>query len=232
MGNAGSKSRAAEMRLAAAFKDNNVRVDVGPPKSQVSHGKAQEDVPDLKIFLVGDEHVGKRKLITRFAVSRDEEWCDESTGEWVYQAEASLTALGHRFDMHIYDGRSHADFDRLRPLNYTNTDIFMLCFDCTNLESLKNLSAKWAPELDEKAYPPKDHFLSATRLLVGTKLDLVEGGTSGDAFARLQRAADDEARRVGAEAVVFCSAKSGEGVDKAFTTAVGQRVSHTRLGVK
>lgn len=39
------------------------------------------------------------------------------------------------------------DYDRLRPLSYPGTDIFLLCYSIENRSSFENVEAKWIPEI-------------------------------------------------------------------------------------
>lgn len=60
---------------------------------------------------------------------------------------------------------SHIFSDRLRPLSYPATDVFMLCFSIVNRNSFQNISAKWIQEI-------KHHCPNTPVILIGTKLDL------------------------------------------------------------
>ena len=57
------------------------------------------------------------------------------------------------------------EYDRLRPLAYPGTDVFLLCFALNNLDSLRNIEDKWIPEI-------KHHRKKAKVILVGLKKDL------------------------------------------------------------
>ena len=39
------------------------------------------------------------------------------------------------------------DYDRLRPLSYPQTDIFLICFSVDSRTSLENIRDKWYPEI-------------------------------------------------------------------------------------
>ena len=40
------------------------------------------------------------------------------------------------------------DYDRLRPLAYPQTDIFLVCFSIENRTSFENVPSKWLPEIE------------------------------------------------------------------------------------
>jgi len=66
------------------------------------------------------------------------------------------------------------DYDRLRPLSYPQTDVFLICFSLINSSSYENVRAKWFPEITH-------HCPNTPIILVGTKLDLRENMINGDA---------------------------------------------------
>lgn len=55
------------------------------------------------------------------------------------------------------------DYDRLRPLSYPMTDVFLICFSVVNPASFQNVKEEWVPELKE--YAPNVPFL-----LIGTQV--------------------------------------------------------------
>lgn len=55
------------------------------------------------------------------------------------------------------------DYDRLRPLSYPMTDVFLICFSVVNPASFQNVREEWVPELQE--YAP-----SVPYLLIGTQV--------------------------------------------------------------
>lgn len=61
---------------------------------------------------------------------------------------------------------SFIDYDRLRPLSYPQTDVFLICYSVVNPVSFDNVRAKWSPEI--KLNNPETPVV-----LVGTKLDLL-----------------------------------------------------------
>jgi small GTP-binding protein len=56
----------------------------------------------------------------------------------------------------------------IRPLSYSNVDVFLLCFSLVNPTSLNNVTEKWCPEL-------KKYARKVPIILVGLKKDLRDG---------------------------------------------------------
>jgi len=57
------------------------------------------------------------------------------------------------------------DYDRLRPLSYPQTDVFLVCYSVVSPASFDNVRAKRSPEI-------KHNNPETPIVLVGTKLDL------------------------------------------------------------
>jgi Ras-related C3 botulinum toxin substrate 1 len=74
---------------------------------------------------------------------------------------------GKQINLGLWDTAGQEDYDRLRPLSYPMTDVFLVCFSVVSPTSYENVSAKWIPEL-------RHHAPNAPIILVGTKTDLRE----------------------------------------------------------
>jgi len=77
----------------------------------------------------------------------------------------------------LFDTAGQEDYDRLRPLSYPQTDVFLVCFAVDRPASLENVRQRWLPEL--RHYCP-----NTPTVLVGCKGDL-RGGGGGDGMGGL-----------------------------------------------
>eukprot|EP00058_Branchiostoma_floridae_P005059 XP_002590547.1 hypothetical protein BRAFLDRAFT_86227 [Branchiostoma floridae] len=117
---------------------------------------------NLKLVIVGDGGVGKSCLLITY---NTESFPSEYVPTVFDNYCRSITVDGTPCNMAFWDTAGQEDYDRLRPLSYPQTDIFLMCFDISNRASFENISEKWFPEVR--------HFCPDTPIiLVGTKNDL------------------------------------------------------------
>lgn len=74
---------------------------------------------------------------------------------------------GESVNLLLWDTAGQEDYDRLRPLCYPETDIFIVCFSLVHPPSAENAVTKWGPEILHHSGGG-----SVPVVLVGTKLDL------------------------------------------------------------
>lgn len=74
---------------------------------------------------------------------------------------------GKPIGLGLWDTAGQEDYDRLRPLSYPNSDIFLICYNVMSPSSFDNVKTKWYPEI-------KHHAPGVPFILVGTQADLRE----------------------------------------------------------
>ena len=70
---------------------------------------------------------------------------------------------GEPYTLGLFDTAGQEDYDRLRPLSYPQTDVFLVCYSVVSPSSFENVKEKWVPEITH-------HCQRTPFLLVGTQI--------------------------------------------------------------
>jgi Ras-related C3 botulinum toxin substrate 1 len=135
----------------------------------------------------------------------------------------------------LWDTAGQEDYDRLRPLSYPQTDVFVLCFSVISPTSFTNIINKWMPEIRHHC-PDKPIILCGEKIIVffyfrkvkvlGTKIDLRE---DREFLNQLQKQNIQAIKReqglrlckkIRAFKYVECSALTQKGLKQVFDDAV------------
>ena len=170
----------------------------------------------IKCVAIGDGAVGKTCMLHTYTTNKFP-WDYEPT---VFDNYAVTVHIGKQaITLGLFDTAGQEDWDRLRIMSYTATDVFIVCFSVMEPSSFSNVEEKWVPEI--KQYMPNVPFL-----LVGTQTDLRDNIVAVKELSRKRQkpVSKDEgeklARRLGAKCYIECSALLNMNVKQVFDTAI------------
>jgi len=116
----------------------------------------------VKLVVVGDGAVGK----TCFLVSYTQNGFPTDYVPTVFDVFACNVMVDNKpIHYGLWDTAGQEEYDRLRPLSYPQTDVFLAMFSVVNPSSFHNVADKWIPEI--RHYCP-----DVPIVLTGSKIDL------------------------------------------------------------
>ncbi|CAG5116321.1 unnamed protein product [Candidula unifasciata] len=160
----------------------------------------------IKCVVVGDGTVGKTCMLISYTTNT---FPVEYIPTVFDGYSANMIMDGKTVTMGLWDTAGQEEYDRLRPLSYPQTDVFLICFSLVSPTSFENVRAKWFPEVSHPCP-------STPIILVGTKLDLREDKET------IEKLREKKLSPITYPQVKYleCSALTQKGLKKVFDEAI------------
>jgi len=165
---------------------------------------------DIKCVVVGDGAVGKTCLLISYTTN---DFPKDYVPTVFDNYSATVAVDDKQINLGLWDTAGQEDYDRLRPLSYPQTDVFLICFAVPSRTSFENVKQKWCPEITH-------HSRNSPWILVGTKCDLRANG--GDCVSEAE--AQAMVRELGAKMYMECSALSQFNLKEVFENAIREAI--------
>lgn len=162
----------------------------------------------IKCVIVGDGAVGKTSLLISYTTNS---FPNEYIPTIFDNYSANVMVDGNPINLSLWDTAGQEEYDRLRPLSYPHTDVFVMCFSIISYPSFQNISDKWYPEIYR-------HCPDVPIILVGTKIDLRDDKNKPTHVTYEQGLV--KAKQIMAHKYIECSAISQRGLKMVFDEAI------------
>jgi len=171
---------------------------------------------NIKCVVVGDGEAGKIELLIAYTTnSYPEEYIPTVFDNY----SVNLTVDSKPINLGLWDTAGQEDYDRLRPLSYPQTDIFLLCFSVISPSSFRNIETKWCPEI-------RQHAPGVSFILVGCKVSLRDDPEhihrlAGEGLEPISEESGKAlAKELGARKYLECDALTQQGLKNVFHEAI------------
>eukprot|EP00759_Apiculatamorpha_spiralis_P023695 PhF_6_TR27307/c0_g1_i1/m.40095/K07916/RAB7L1, RAB7L; Ras-related protein Rab-7L1 len=177
---------------------------------------------EVKIIVIGKGRVGKTALVDRYTKKKFDPNYKGTLG--VDNTMYTTTIDGEPVTVYIWDIKGQQDKCALRPMYYRGAHAMIVVCNLDPEDYTDSLrgAAEWKADADSKVAQPGDATQPIPAILVGNKLDL---GQSMVADPAMQAFVQEHKFKHYFET----SAKSGDGVDKAFLGTITEALRIAKI---
>jgi len=174
----------------------------------------------IKCVVVGDGAVGKTSILISYTQNA---FSHDHVPTVFDNYSCNVMVNGKVYSLGLWDTAGQEDYDRLRPLSYPQTDVFLVLYSIISPTSFDNVRSKWGPEIGH-------HAPGVPALLVGTKADLRNDVDVANALVQrgLKMISSDEgaqrAKELGFLGHYECSAMTQDGLKTVFDEAINAAI--------
>ncbi|EKE41669.1 hypothetical protein ENUP19_0128G0039 [Entamoeba nuttalli] len=178
----------------------------------------------VKCVIVGDGAVGKTCLLVSYTTNA---FPTEYVPTVFDNYSATVMVDSKPINLGLWDTAGQEDYDRIRPLSYPQTDVFLLCFSVVSPPSFENISSKWKPEVSH-------HCPNTPCLLIGTKIDIRDEQTQKNKTCDKKiepitlEQGEAKCKDIGALKYIECSALTQKNLRYVFDEAVRAVINTTK----
>lgn len=182
----------------------------------------------IKLVVVGDDGVGKTCLLISYTSNA---FPSDYVPTVFDDYSANILVNGVSVGLGLWDTAGAEDYDRLRPLAYPGTDVFLLCYSVVCQTSYDSITTKWINEI--RQYDDKVPIV-----IVGTKIDLRDDTATINILKQsnmeplTQTQGETLAKTMKAKKYIECSALNQSNLSKTFNYSILCALKYKSSGAK
>jgi small GTP-binding protein len=170
----------------------------------------------MKVVFIGDEATGKTcQLISYSYNTFPVEYIPKVFSNYI----ANINFNSKYYSVDLWDTAGPDDFDKLRPLSYTDTDVFVICYDIMTENSLENIKSKWITEITYHC-PKTPYIIVANKIDLREDEDFIKKMKEKGKTMVTYEAGYNFAMRNGSKYYCECSAKTQKGLKNVYETII------------
>ncbi|OAG30767.1 Ras -like protein family, member A [Nematocida displodere] len=165
-----------------------------------------------KVVVIGDGACGKTCLLEVYKSGKfPEDYIPTIVDNFVMKEKVG----GEEVVLTLWDTSGQDEYDALRPLSYSNSDLILICYSIEKKEMLSNIEEKWLSEIQNLCK-------NVPYFLIGLKSDIRDSAPAEKASSYVSTKEGKElADKIGAKHFIECSALTRKNVNETFTE-IGQ----------